>query len=579
MMRNTTPSLLNTLLIGLFLGLISTSIQAQKTPRLVVGIVVDQMRYDYLYRYSHEYGPDGFNKLLRGGMSCEQTWYDYVPTYTAPGHACIYTGTDPAHNGIVSNDWYAYSAEDRRRLGRTELDWFAPKKSGIQYVTRDFRYQGVGTTDSIVGMHSPRVLLSSTVTDELKLAHNNRSKVVGVCLKDRGSILPAGHFPDACFWFDDLSGDFITSAYYTDQKELPEWVRAFNDRDLVGKYLDQKWDRLPNKPYSEHFEGWAGNFDQGAYKKTWLGSFFPHYMPALKNKGGNGLIRFTPWGNTLTLDFALAAIEQLQLGTDADADFLCLSFSATDYVGHQFGVHSIETEDTYLRLDQDLARLITYLETKFGKDEVLIFLTADHGGAETIPHLRQEGGIAGLFDEAKIAGQLDTFLWREYPKLHNQSVVLASINQQVWFDQPAIRQKGISVDSLMQTAARWLARKPGVAGAWTVEELLRLPADLPYVVEMRRGIHPRRSGDVVFLLDPAWIDDVTYIKGGTTHGSPYAYDAHVPLLWYGSGIQPGRYYGKVSVRDIAPTTSAILRIQEPNACTGAVIEAVMSGRK
>jgi predicted AlkP superfamily pyrophosphatase or phosphodiesterase len=570
-----------TLLLGLYAGLIATSIQAQPTqpPRIVVGIVVDQMRYDYLYRYQHEFGPDGFNRLLREGLSCEQTWYDYVPTYTAPGHATVYTGTDPAHHGIVSNEWFSYDKKTRAALGLDERDLYAPAKSGSFYVTRDYRYKGVGTLDTSVGAHSPRVLLSSTITDELRMAHNYRSKVVGVCIKDRGSILPAGHFPNACYWVDPVQGHFVSSSYYFPKTDsLPKWVRNFNEQDRAARYLNQKWDRLPNKPYSEHFDGWAGVYDRGNYEKAFLGSFFPHSLPALKNKAGKGVIRFTPWGNTLTLDFALEAIENMELGTDTDTDFLCLSFSSTDFVGHQFGVHSIETEDTYLRLDLELARLLKYLDEHFGKDNVVVFLTADHGGAESPPHLRAEGGLAGIFDDTKTTEQLNETLQKQFPHLGVKKPVLAVGNQQVWLDRLMLQAKGIDIDSVATATAAWLSWQFGVAGAWSTNELKELPADLPYVVEMRRGIHPRRSGDVVFLLDPAWFDDKTYELGGTTHGSPYAYDAHVPLLWYGGGIAPGQHYGRVSVRDIAPTLAALLRIQEPNAATGSVIEPVLKRR-
>ena len=522
---------------------------APAPPKLIVGIVVDQMRYDYLYRYQAKYGPGGFKRLLREGFSCEQTHYNYVPTYTAPGHAAIYSGATPSVSGIIGNEWYD------------------PEWGRMRYVTADTTVQTVGA-DGRVGQHSPRVLLSTTVTDELRLFSNFRSKVVGICLKDRGSILPAGHFPNACYWFDDKTGNWITSTYYPDSLGLPQWVQDFNAQHLPDKYCAAPWTPLGPQPYEESFAGW-GKYDDGQYTTQMPGGF-PHDLPALKKKMGYGVLRFTPFGNTMTLDFALEAIDKMELGADAFTDFLCLSFSCTDYIGHQWGVHAAETEDAYLRLDADLARLLAALDQKFGKNNVLVFLTADHGAAETPLHLEDLEVPAGVFAESRLEDSLNQAIIQAFDK--KGDFVLAVDNQQVWLDPVALADAGIEPDDAEAALTEYLRSLPGVYDAWDRATLSALPADYPYVSETRRGIHPRRSGDVLFQLDPAWhADDRFFGLGGTTHGSPYAYDTHVPLLWYGWQVPNGSTVAPVDITDIAPTLSAMLRIQEPSGNMGRVI--------
>lgn len=523
-------------------------------PKLVVGIVVDQMRYDYLYRFQADYGPGGFRRLLREGFSCENTHYNYVPTYTAPGHAAIYTGTYPALNGIIANEWYD------------------PEWGRRRYVTADTTVYGVGATGR-VGQHSPRVLLTTTVTDELRLSNNFQSRVVGVCLKDRGGILPAGHLANACYWFDDKTGNWITSTYYPDSLGLPQWVQDFNARRLPETYLAKTWDKLPGIAYDESFSGWnAGHFDDGHYANIPGG--FPHDLPALRQKQGLGVIRFTPYGNTMTLDFALETIEKMQLGQGPATDFLCLSFSSTDYVGHQFGIHSEENQDTYLRLDADLARLLTFLDQKFGKNNVLVFLTADHGGGETPAHLQQAQVPAGVFPESKLEKALENAL--PITLGVGADYIRECSNQQIWLNWEAIGELEIDPNRVAGAIRDYLLAQPGVSDVWTQEELQMLPADYPFAPELRRGIHPRRSGDLLFQLEPAWHpDDQAFGTAGCTHGSPYAYDSHVPLLWYGWRMPVGESFAPVSITDVAPTLAALLRIMEPNGSTGTVIEAVL----
>jgi predicted AlkP superfamily pyrophosphatase or phosphodiesterase len=516
------------------------------------------MRYDFLYRYQEKYSAGGFKRLLGEGLSCENTHYNFMPTYTAPGHAAIYTGATPSVSGIISNEWWD------------------PEWNKTRYVTTDERYKTVGSTTPKPGQHSPAVLLTTTIGDELRLSNNFKSKVVGVCLKDRASILPAGHIPNAAYWFDDATGNWITSTFYPDSTGLPKWVQDFNARRLPDTLLAQNWDKLVSGTYHESFADWD-KYNDGLYARYFVGKKMPYDLPDLKKTGGYGLLRFTPFGSTYTLDFAMEAVNRMQLGADEAPDLLCISFSGPDYCGHQFGIHGEETEDTYLRLDRDIARFLEFLDKKFGKNNVLVFLTADHGGAETPVHLNDLRIPAGVFPESKTEEALEKELAAAMGIPGN--FVHEVANQQVWLNWNAMADLDVKPDDVATIIIDYLRAQPGVYDAFTREESMMLPPEYPYIAEIRRGLHPRRSGDILYQLDPAWhADDKAFGKGGTTHGSPYPYDTHVPLIWYGWNLKPGVSFAPVSITDIAPTLAAILRVMEPNGCQGKVIEEVMKGR-
>jgi len=542
------------LLVLFFLFSINATF-AQQRPKLIVGIVVDQMRYDYLYRYQQHYGQGGFNRLLKGGFSCENTHFNYMPTYTGPGHAAIYTGTTPALNGIIGNNWWA---RDSKGGART-------------YCTTDKTRRPVGGTKETAlrtGQHSPAWLLSSTITDELRLSNNFRSKVAAVCLKDRGSILPAGHIPNGCYWFDDASGNWITSTYYPDSLGLPKWVRDYNAERWPDTFLNKEWDA--GHVLTEVFPNWNYIGNYGTIKK--IG--FTHKPWEEKGNQNYNVLRYTTFGNTMVTDFAMRAIEGMELGADEWPDFLSVSYSATDYCAHQFGIHAEEIEDMYVRMDKDITRLFDYLERKFGKDNVLVFLTADHGGAETPEHMKTLRIPAGVFPESKLKDTLNQLLAKSLGG--KRDYVSWVENQQIWLNWPLLDSLKLKTEDIAPKIRKYLMRQPGMYDVLTRAELSLLPADYPFVSEIRRGIHPTRSGDIVFILDPAWhADDGAFEKGGTTHGSQYAYDTHVPLLWYGWRIKPGESHNLVSITDIAPTLAAMLRIMRPNASTGKVIEELM----
>jgi predicted AlkP superfamily pyrophosphatase or phosphodiesterase len=540
--------------------LFSTEGRAQQDtperPKLIVGIVVDQMRFDYLYRYRDSYGPGGFKRLLQEGFSCANTHYNYMPTYTGPGHAAIYTGTTPSVNGVIANDWW-----DRSPAWRSN-----------RYVTRDKAYHTTGGSIGKVGQHSPRVLLSSTITDELRLSNNFKSKVVGVCLKDRGSILPAGHIPDACFWFDDTTGNWITSTYYANAANFPQWAKTFNDRRLARAYIDQDWEKIPDHRYDQSYRNWKP-YEHAKYLD--FPGDLPYDLDTLRRRKGTfEVLRFTPFGNALTVEFAKTVLTNMELGADEHPDMLCVSFSSPDYCAHQFGIHAEETEDLYIKLDLEIADFLTFLDEKVGKNNVLVFLTADHGGSETPAHLKTLRIPSGVFPEAKLKERLEKTIAKQTNTKGNFISTIS--NQQIWLQKDSIANAKLQVHDIENIIKAAVIDSPGVYDILTREEVRQLPDDYPFAPELRRGIHPHRSGDLFILLDPAWhAEDEYFSTGGATHGSPYPYDTHVPLLWYGWRVRPGETFAPISITDIAPTLASMLRIMAPNGCTGQVIQDLM----
>ncbi len=511
-------------------------------PRLVVGIVVDQMSYDFLVRYRGKFGSGGFRRLLDGGYSCENTHYDYVPTYTAPGHASVYTGSVPAIHGIIGNEWY-------NRTSRKAL-----------YCTEDTTVGTVGSP-SKAGLMSPRNLLATTITDQLRLASQEQSKVIGVALKDRGAILPAGHLANAAYWFDSFSGNWITSTYYA--KELPAWVQAFNDKKFPNQYLSQPWTPLMA---ANQYAG-SSTADDQPFEGTLAGetkAVFPHDLPKIRKEDFE-LLRFTPYGNTLTKDFAVAALQNENLGKGNATDFLAVSFSSTDYVGHVFGPYSMEAEDTYLRLDRDLADLLGFLDRHVGKDNLLVFLTADHGVAPSPGQATSLRIPGGAFNGRQAVDELKTQLLAAFGPgewVENYS------NQQLFLNHGLLREKKLDVAALYPTIREAMLKQNGVSNVVNLHALS--DAMLPdYQASLiKNGQNGQRSGDLMVLLQPNWMEGRPQ---GSTHGSFFAYDTHVPLLWYGWKIKPGRSAERNAISDIAPTLANLLGLLEPNGSIGRVL--------
>jgi predicted AlkP superfamily pyrophosphatase or phosphodiesterase len=530
----------------LFCSMSSTFVIGQPLarPKLVIGIVVDQMRWDYLYRYYDRYGTGGFRRLLNEGFSCEDTYINHLPAFTAVGHSTIFSGSVPAIDGISGNDWIDQS---------TGKD---------VYCVEDSTVQPVGGT-SPAGNMSPRNLLATTITDELMLATNFRSRVVGVSLKDRASILPAGHTPTGAFWFDDVKGVFSTSTWYMSQ--LPDWVQRFNALNEPEKLAAGGW--TPLYPLNTYLQSTADSTPWEGLIKGETAPVFPHdILKAYKED--HDQIRSSPFGNTLTLDFAKAAIEGYALGQRDQTDFLTINCASTDYVGHRYGPNSIEIEDVYLRLDKDLAGFFSYLDAKVGRFNYVVFLTADHGASHAVNFLKAHQLPAGLSGVRKLMQGLNDTL---NAVTGVKDLVLPSTNYYVNFNLAKVRQTGLSLDSLKKTAMAFLQHQTGVQYVVDLANVAGadLPKPLPEMVI--NGYNRKRSGSILLIPDPGWFDGS---DRGTTHGVWNPQDTHIPLVFMGWGIRHGVSYRTVHMTDIAPTMAALLHIQTPNGNVGEVIPEV-----
>jgi predicted AlkP superfamily pyrophosphatase or phosphodiesterase len=535
--------------IFFLLIIITTSSLSQniQRPKLVVGIVVDQMRWDFLYRYYARYAENGgFKKLLHQGFSCENTMIPYAPTVTACGHTCIYTGSVPAITGITGNLWWDFELQ----------------KS--VYCTEDASVKTVGNnTES--GLQSPRNLLTTTICDELRLATNFRSKVIGIALKDRGGILPAGHSANAAYWYDLKTGDWITSTYY--MNDLPAWVKNINAQKSVDNYYKQGWNTL--YPLNSYVQSTP---DEKSYENKTFGADAKGFPYNLNKFIGNNynVVEATPFGNTLTAELAKAAITNEQLGTDSITDFLAVSFSATDYVGHSFGPNSVETEDTYLRLDKDLGEFLNFLDSKIGKDQYLVFLSSDHGVAH-VPAFAIENKIpAGNINQQTLYNKMNADLKRKFGK---DGLLITIENYQVSLNLPLIQSSSLKLDEIKSYLLDYLSKQEGIAQAVDLENIISTALNAKQKEMLINGYYPTRCGQIQLIFQPQWIPD--FLSGGTTHGVWNPYDAHIPLLWYGWGIKPGKLNREVYMTDIAPTIAALLHIQMPSGSVGNVITEIM----
>lgn len=536
--------ILTTFIVGL--TVIAQSPQFVKRPKLVVGIIVDQMRWDFLYRYTNRYGANGFNRLLSKGFSCENTYIPYTPAYTAAGHTCIYTGSVPQIHGIIGNNWY-----DRDQ-----------KKT--VYCTDDSDMKTVGS-DSKAGLMSPKNMWTTTITDELKLATNGRSKVIGIAIKDRGAILPAGHSANAAYWFDNASGGWISSSYY--MNDLPQWVKDFNNKRIPDTYLAQGWGTLG------HPDGYSYNSteDDKPYEGNLPGedNTFPHKTSAIAADKKYEAFRVTPFANSYTIDMAKAAIVAEQLGQKGATDFLALSFSAPDYIGHTFGPNSMETEDCYLRLDRDFADFFNYLDAKIGKGQYLLFLSADHGVAHIPGFLKERKIPAGIADDNDIKNLLNAEAEKQFGV---KALVSYTINYQLFIDDSLIEKNKLDKKAVKEFFIQKLLLHPAISMAVGLNEITGSALQKTIKDRVTNGYNFKRSGDIQFIFKPQYFDGW---NKGSSHGVWNPYDTHIPLLWYGWGIIPGKTNREVYMTDIAPTIAAMLKIQEPNGNVGKVIGEVV----
>lgn len=477
-----------------------------ENPRLIVTIVVDQMRYNYLNKFQGDFDDDGFNKLRHDGFSFSNTHHSYFPTVTGVGHASIFTGATPSVHGIVANNWY-----DRKR-------------DRNMYCVADGSVRGVGGSGSS-GHRSPQNLISSTFTDELKKA-SPESRVVTMSLKDRGAVLPAGHLGDVALWYDDSEGDFMSSTWY--MQDLPTWTKRFNENGRAEELCGKNW-------------------------KT-AGSSLSATRDCYSN------LKRSPYGNTLLKELAFEAVEAENLGEDRNVDVLSISFSATDYIGHSYGPQSDEVRKTYNKLDDEIANLINFLDEEVGNDQYLLVLTSDHGVAKVPGPQLDRTYPGGYFNSGAATNELENYLDEEYGDgkwIRNYS------NQQIFLNRSLIRSKDLKVNEIQDESARFLEQKDNISAVNTAHDFATQGYNGNSVRAMyQKGFYPKRSGDIYLRLDPGWVD--SKYKPGTSHGSVYDYDTHVPLLFYGWNVPAGSTTHKTGTPQIAPTISHIIGIPYPS---------------
>jgi len=510
-----------------------SAIQYASGPNLVVGIVVDQMRYDYIDRFWNKFGNDGFKRLVNEGTLFTNCHYNYVPTETAPGHASIYTGTTPSVHGIISNAWW--NAETKKVL------------SSVQDENNSARL-------------SPNKLLVETITDRFKKSFAG-ARVYSISIKDRAAILPGGKNADAAFWYDDFTGRFISSDYYSKEKTTAKWVEDFNNKNYPKQFLKKGWNIIAG----HHYE----YADSSAYEGT-LGKEKRYTFPYTFDSTSYFDIKYTSWGNKLTAMFAEQALINEKLGQKNIPDFLCISFSSTDYVGHKFGINSVELEQTYLDLDAEIAKLLNLFDKNIGKNNYLVFLTADHGAVSNPQYLLDQGQPGGfiMFDSLKLklknlAGDV-----RE-----KDSLLLDVSGDQIYFNHDLIRTKNLNEDSLSTVFTDYLISQNGIGSALTASDMKSNTYKYGIKKMMQNGFNRSLSGDILFTVKPNWI--IWFSKTGTTHVSPYEENTHVPLIFYGWKIKNNKTEMDVKITDIVPTIAELLGIGFSNKYNEKIIESIV----
>lgn len=516
-------------------------------PKLVVGIVVDQMRYDFLTRFYNKYSEGGFKRMMNEGFNCKNNHFNYIPTYTGPGHASVYTGTTPKYHGIIANDWY--DKEIKKMV----------------YCAGDDNMKSVGA-ETEDGQMSPHRMKTTTFSDENRLFTQMRGKSIGISIKDRGAILPAGHTANAAYWFYGKDkGYFISSTFY--MNSLPKWVADFNNSDVAESYL-KPWNTLYNiENYTESGND-LNNFEGGFKGKET--ATFPYDLAVLKDEnGGFDILKATAYGNSMVADFAIAAITGEQLGQDNSTDVLAVSFSSTDYVGHNFGVNSKEVEDTYIRLDKDLERFFKVLDAKVGKGNYTVFLTADHAAVDVPSYLQSVKIPAGYIDSKVQKNRFSEFIKSTF----GTSELIENVsNNEIFLNRVKLLELNLDLDDVQEALVNEIINYPNIDKAYTATTMSSTEFNSGIETLLQKGYNQKRSGDVLYIYDPAFI---SYGKTGSTHGSGQNYDTHVPLLFFGKGIKHGETLQKTEITDIAPTMSALLGTSFPNGSIGQPLEFVL----
>ena len=532
----------------LFSGCSFSDTNDVEKPKLVVAVVVDQMRYDYLTRLSSKFSDDGFNRLVNEGFNCLDNHFNYVPTVTGPGHTSIATGSTPSVHGIVGNEWY-----DRKN--KAEL-----------YCATDLNYENIGG-NAYYGKKSPNNMLVNSFADQNRIHNKMKSKTIAISIKDRGAIFMGGKNANASYWFYGKDkGEWITSSYYMD--ELPSWLKKFNDPENIGRYIND-WQLLYDvESYDIKRE------DDNNFEKLFKGkndSAFPYLTESLMEKNdGFDMIKETPYGNTMTTDLAIAAIEGESLGQGKYTDILSISYSSPDYVGHNFGVFSLETEDTYLRLDLEIKRLLNYLDNNIGNNNYSLFITGDHGALEIPAYLNSIGENAMAVNESKFRKEVEQFLIESYKGKFNESPIEDVQNNQLYINYDVVDY--LEIDDFKNKIIEHLETYDFISSAHSLDKLVSSSELTEYQELIKNGYHPDRSGDIVFILEP---QTIIYGEKGTTHGSGYNYDTHVPLIFYGKGIKKGETKSRTNIVDIAPTINALLGLKPNETYTGKALDFVI----
>ena len=501
--------------------------RASGKPKLVLTIVIDQFRYDYLTRFRSEYNA-GFARLLKDGAVFTDAHYEHFPTVTAVGHSTVLTGAPPAISGIVGNEWFD------RDSGRE-----------VSSVSDD-SVQPLGAPGK--GAASPRRLLVSTLPDQLKMA-GRECKVIGLSLKDRSAILPVGHTADAAYWFDNKTGNIASSTYY--MAELPAWVKDLNQSRFADKYLGAEWAPLSKQP------------------SPWPPTLFGK-LPAEPGSRYYNAVYTSPFGNDVLLDMATRAIDAEKLGQGAGTDVLSVSFSSNDAVGHRAGPDSPEVRDISIRTDRVIGKLLRHVDEKIGLANTIVVLTADHGVAPVPEILQKEKMPAGRLPAGALRAAAEKALAAKY----GEGRWVAAGSAELYLNQAAFREKGIApAEAQHVVAAAWSAL-PHVARVYTREDLRAGRLSDDYIGRrVRNGFNYERFADVVAILEPFWLGEGT---SGTSHGTPYNYDSHVPVIFLGQGIRAGRYNQRIMVNDIAPTLASLLDVEAPAGAIGRVLDEMLA---
>jgi len=507
-------------------------------PKLVIAIVVEELKYDQLEKLRDKLNENGIKRLINEGTYFKNASYQYMLTQSAPGHATISTGAEPSFHGITSDDWYV------------------PLKNELINCTKDLTVNSVGGSFES-GLHSPVNLLVSTFSDELQMSTNRKSKVFGVGLRESSSIFMAGHAANAAYWFDNTTGTWMSSTYYT--TSLPAWVNDFNAMKFSDTYLNSVW--TPLKPASYYVDCLPDSNDfEAGFNNV---NYFPYDLKKLRAKNDYSLLRETPFGNSLTANFAIRLLQNEQLGKHDVTDYLSICFSATDYIGHRFGPSSVEMGDAILRLDEDIKNLLTYVNDSIGKKNVLIYFTAAHGISE-IPTVLEKNRIpSGYFKQNQALQLLRSYLNAVYGE---GNWVKGYSEKQIFLNRTLIEDARLSLDDVQKKVARFLVQFTGVEAAYPYSAFEANDFGNGNLKRIINNFSPQRSGDVIVILNPGWVDQATdYV---TNHNSPYEYDSHVPLIWYGWSVNRATVTRQVNMTDIAATLSTLCKVPYPNACTG-----------